>query len=225
MGATASQRITPRSVASVEDDVHWLLSDQRLKRWTAAVLRSSFRVSHTEKLEECIAALRPRCKLPGVVLDVIFQLRSQVVLSFQPIHYSVLYSSPSLVQKLLHVAERASNLYTTEECQHSSISPLFCAVLFADREVVDVLRSHGACFNHVDAISTMRLQTADLWADVQERLIHLHLEVEAEDLENNVEQMRRTQENAWEEEVPRQMNAGFNAPEARGDHEGLGLGD
>jgi len=186
-----------RPLAVVEDDVHWLLAHQGTKKWTGKMLQSSFRISGAENIAKFTASLQPKCKLPGVVLDVIFQLRSQVRLQLQPLHCAALLSSPSLVRKLLSISKHLGTLsdYTTEssstEPSHSTISPLFLAVLFANQDVVDILKSYGACLNCVDAMATVRLQVAFLWADLEERLLHLKLDAEAEKLGKEVDELRR----------------------------------
>jgi len=189
----------PRPLAIVEDDVHWLLAHKGTKKWTGKMLQSSFRISGAENIAKFTTALQPKCKLPGVVLDVIFQLRSQVRVQLQPVHCAVLLSSPALVRKLLSIAKHLGTLndYThaesssTEGPHHTTVSPLFLAVLFANQDVVDVLKSYGACLNCVDAMATVRLQVAFLWADLEERLLHLHLDAEAEKLGKEVDELRR----------------------------------
>lgn len=188
----------PLPLDVVEDHVHWLLSHEWTKRWAGNMLQSSFRISGADRLANLTAALRPRCKLAGVVLDVIFQLRSQVLVALQPVHCAVLLTSASLVRKLLSVAKNLGTLsdyttdsHSTEGQHHTTVSPLFLAVLFADQYVVDVLRCHGACFNGVDALATMRLQAVFLWADLEERLNHLQLGAEAEKLAQKVDELRR----------------------------------
>jgi len=54
-------------------------------------------------------------------------------------------------------------------------------------------------------MATMRLQTALLWADLEERLTHLHLDAEKEQLANKVEHMRQRPRTA--QEALDQMNA------------------
>jgi len=184
-------------LAVVEDDVHWLLAHQGTKKWTGKMLQSSFRISGADHLAKFTAALQPKCKLPVVVLDVIFQLRSQVRLQLQPLHCAVLMSSPILVRKLLSISKHLGTLSddTTESSSttpaDSTISPLFLAVLFANQDVVDILKSYGACLNCVDAMATVRLQVAFLWADLEERLLHLKLDAEAEKLGKDVDELRR----------------------------------
>jgi hypothetical protein len=174
----------------VEDEVHWLLAHEQTKKWIRHMLRGSFKITGADNLAKMAATLRPRCKLPDVALDVIFQLRSQVHVALQPVHCAVLLSSSSVVRKLLIVAKRldALSCYSTEE-DYISVSPLLLAVLFADQDVVNALRSHGACFNRVDAIAATRLQVAHLWADLQERLSHLQLDAEAEQLTKMVDEL------------------------------------
>jgi hypothetical protein len=196
--AVGAPGFTLKPLTSVEDDVHWMLSHERPKKWTSAMLRSSFCFLDTESLAELMKGLQPLCKLPGVALDEIFPPR----VAFQAIHYSVLYASPPLVQKLLRAADNVGIRECivnarTEEGKRCSISPLFMAVLFADKDVVDVLRSNDACLNDIDAEIAMRLHAASLRADLKNRLITLQLDVEAEELERTVEQMH--QQDAQEE--------------------------
>lgn len=181
----------PKPLDVLEDHVHWLLAHEQTKKWIPYMLRGSFQVSDADSLAKMAATLRPRCKLPDLALDVIFQLRSQVLVALQPVHCAVLLSSSSVVRKLLMVAKRLDALsrYCTEE-DHTSVSPLLLAVLFADQDVVNVLRCHGACFNRVDAIAATRLQVAHMWADLQERLSYLQLDTEAEQLGKMVHELR-----------------------------------
>jgi len=190
-----------RALNVVEDDVHWLLAHVWTKSWVEKMLQSTFRIRAVDQLAKWTAELRPKCKLPGVVLDVIFQLRSPVMLALQPIHCAVLLSSSSVLKKLLSAATHVARLLTdssSEETNHDSVSPLFLAVLFAEKDVVDVLRCHGACLNGVDAKAAMRLQGAFLWADLEERLISLQLDAEADKLAKTVDELRRDVERAAE---------------------------
>lgn len=185
-------RLVPLHVA--EDHVHWLFAHERTKMWMANMLQASFRVHGVGCLAKLTQALRPRCKLPGEVLDAIFQGRSQASVAFEPLHYAILLSSSSLVRLLLSIATHlgACNRYIAGEgLHHTTVSPLLLAVLFADQDVVDVLRSHGVCLNRADAMAAMRLQAALLWADLEKRFTHLNLDVEAEKLAQEVDELRR----------------------------------
>jgi hypothetical protein len=193
LSALGAPEFKPKPLEVVEDDVHWLIMHMWTKRFLKEMLVSTFSVDGVERLGALTAALRPRCKLPHVVLDVIFQLRSRVPVALRPLHCAVLLCSCSVVKKLLRISEAYSALkdYTTDDPLHRTVSPLFLAVLFADQAVVDTLRCHGACLNRVDAMATMRLQVAFLWADVEERLLQLQLGAEAEKLAKMADELRQ----------------------------------
>merc|ERR1719408_633449 len=137
-----------RPLLLVEDEVHWLLIQEKPRKWTSEMLKSVFHVNGADKLAELIANLRPRCKLPDVSLDVIFQLRSRVLLTLQPLHYAIFYSSHSLLKKLLAIADSTGVTLLDDlpsaDGYHGNVSPLFLAVLFADQDVVGLLRQRGA---------------------------------------------------------------------------------
>lgn len=183
----------PRPEAIAEDDVHWLLTQDWTKELASKMLQSSFSISGPAALAKLTAALRPRCKLPSVVLGVIFHPRSQVHVALQPVHCAVLLSAPTLLRKLLSVAKHSGTLsdYTVAGLHHTTVSPLLLAAFFSDQEVVDVLKEYGVCLNRVDAIATRRLQIAFLWADLESRLIALQLGAEAEELAKMMDELRQ----------------------------------
>lgn len=184
----------PVLVHVVEDHVHWLLVHALTKRWTGNMIHGSFQVSGAQACAQLVEALRPRCKLPHVLLDVIFPARSQVPVILQPLHCAILLSSTALVRMLLSVAKHRGTIshYTAADgSQQTSVSALLLAVLFADQDVVDILRGHGACSNSIDAMATMRLQTAFLWSELEERFINLNLDDEAQKLANQATELRR----------------------------------
>lgn len=174
-----------RSAASVEDEVHWLLTHPATRKHARASIRSTFCMDSASILSTFASSVRSRCKLPGTAVDVVFQLRSGVRFTLEPLHCAVLLSSRALVQKLLSTLK---SLDEDIDCQ-ATVSPLFLAVLFAEQDVVDVLRRYGASLSDADAVAAIGLPTVFLWAVLEERLSSLHLEDEATRLRTKVHKL------------------------------------
>jgi hypothetical protein len=176
-----------QSIEVTEDEVFWCLSDQRFRKWDANMLRSPFQTSW-----EMAVALGPRCKIAGPVIDVLFA----APVHLRPIHYAVLHSSPRLVNMMLAAASRAGVFNEAVQDfvgvrDDKSISALFLAVLFAEQDVVDSLKRHGATTNSTDVQASLNLYRAHLWDVLHARLNQLQLNTEAEDLLKSLQELHQ----------------------------------
>lgn len=194
--ALGAPGFTLRQAAVAEDMVYWLFSDPRPRKWDKEMLRSTFHVSGAQQVAEAVAVLKAMCTLSDVVVDVMFQLQSTASIVLQPVHYAILHHSERLATLLLRAAQRVGTLDdTVQGATHGQVctmvSPLMLAAVFADEQIVGMLRRHGAKMNSADVSVTLRLQNALLWADLEARLLDLGLVDEAEQLSREVSVLRQ----------------------------------
>lgn len=179
------------SMLEAEDSIYWLLVHVKLQAWTKNMILTTFHNSDAGQISKMIASLQPKCKLPMAAVGIVFKLqriREQTIFfNAMPLHYAVIYSSVAATRMLLATAARVGTLAGmiqdfSEEGRYIMLSPLFIAILFAEKNVVDVLRCSGAQINSLDAKAALRLQIAGLGADLWKRMEVLHLSLQADEL-------------------------------------------
>jgi len=142
-------------------------------------------ISNFDEVRALVAALRPRCRLPEVAVDILFQPQVErdrtLYLAPRPLHCAVMHSSLRLLRMLLRAAKETGVLQ--EACGNdqpgaAALTPTFLAVLFASQEVGDVLVEEGiadAFSCELDVQAACKLQRRGLWPIFQERANSLGL--------------------------------------------------
>jgi len=168
----------------VEDAVYMALMHPAEGSTAKDVLQGHPDLTKPEDIAELIAALKPRCKVPAAVLDVIFAFKAERSNTFflhpKPLHSAVMCSEIRLTRLLLAAAAdwgvlEESLQLGNQEGSADTFTPLFLAMLFAERETVDVLLASGAAFNEVDLQAALRLQRLGWWTACAARLGELEI--------------------------------------------------
>mmetsp|Transcript_137372 Transcript_137372/g.356962 ORF Transcript_137372/g.356962 Transcript_137372/m.356962 type:complete len:365 (-) Transcript_137372:180-1274(-) len=187
------------SSLSEEDALYAVLADRQWRHELPGMLGARSDICGYAEIYSMIEGLKPHCQVPEEAVSVLFGPRVErektQYLHPRPIHYAVARRSPRLVQMLIGAAEKAGNLdQMLQKVQGGGIpqamSPLFFAVLFGDKEVVNILKRAGSTINEVDISATSKLHRAGLWGPFQERLQALDLHDVAASLDAGLQEAR-----------------------------------
>eukprot|EP00928_Gymnodinium_smaydae_P062383 TRINITY_DN46262_c0_g1_i1.p1 TRINITY_DN46262_c0_g1~~TRINITY_DN46262_c0_g1_i1.p1 ORF type:complete len:286 (-),score=40.27 TRINITY_DN46262_c0_g1_i1:445-1302(-) len=186
----------PASVMSLEDDVFLALTESTRLEDTQGMLLNYSRITDYEEISDMIAALKQKCTISPEAVSSIFQYQFErsktFYLSPRAIHYAVIHSASRVVKMLLSAAKRAGVLEQVLQLSDQgdrplTVTPLFLAVLFAEADVVEMLKSWGCKFNRMDGLAAMRLLKAGHWKACQSRIKALGLDAELMELEDGFE--------------------------------------
>jgi len=197
--ALAAPTFVFKSSLAEEDALYAALADRRRRYELPRMLGVQADICGHDEIYSMMEALRPHCRVPEEAVRVLFGPRVErektLLLHPRPIHYAVARRSTRLVRMLVGAASKAGNLDEMLQKlrnggEPQAMSPLFFAVLFADKALVDTLKRAGSTINEVDISAAEKLYRAGLWGPLQERLQALELQDMVAGLEDGMQKAR-----------------------------------